>query len=100
MKTARSDAEQGEAGDDGEDALADERLVGEVVLAVDAEQHDHEQDQHDDGARVDDDLHGGEELGVLVEEQHGDAEQRRDQAQRRVHRVAREHDAERADRAR
>ena len=31
---------------------------------VDAEQHDHEQEQHDDGAGVDDHLHGGEEVGA------------------------------------
>ena len=82
--------------DAGQDALADERLLAQVLLAVDAEQHDHEQDQHDDGAGVDDDLHGGEELGVLLEEQHRHAEQRRHQAERRVDRVARDHDPDRA----
>ena len=41
---------------------ADQRLGLEVVGPVDAEQHDHEQEQHDDGAGVDDDLHGGEEV--------------------------------------
>ena len=39
--------------------------ISRSVGAVDAEQHDHEQEQHDDRAGVDDDLHGGEEVGVL-----------------------------------
>ena len=34
----------------------------ERLVLVDAEQHDHEQEQHDDRARVDDDLHRGDEL--------------------------------------
>ena len=38
-----------------------------------------------------------EELRVLVEEQHGDGEQRGDEAQRRVHRVARPDHAPRAE---
>jgi len=31
----------------------------DVLSAIDAEEHDHEQEEHDDGAGVDDDLHRG-----------------------------------------
>ena len=48
--------------DRGERALDRERLDAQVLGAVDAEQHDHEQEQHDDRAGVDDHLHGGEEV--------------------------------------
>ena len=71
--------------------------IAEVLGLVDAEQHDHEQEQHDDGAGVDDHLHGGEEVGVLGDEQHGDAEQRRRPALSAECTGLREHDD--ADRA-
>jgi len=74
--------------------LPRERLGLEVVELVDAEQHDHEEEQHDDRAGVDDDLHRGEEVGVFRHEEHGDAEQRHDQAERGVHRAARDHHAD------
>ena len=45
----------------------------DVVGAVDAEQHDHEQEQHHDGAGVDDHLHDGQEVGLLGYEEHRDA---------------------------
>ena len=73
------------ADDGGRRPLAAERLGRQVFRLVDAEQHDHEEEEHDDGAGVDDDLHGGEEVGLLGDEQHGDAEQRHHQRQRRVH---------------
>ena len=82
-------AEHARADDPGGDALAAERLDREVLGPVDAEQHQHEQEQHDDGAGVDDHLHGGQEVGLLGHEQHGDAEQRGHERQGRVHRVAR-----------
>ena len=69
--------------------------VAQVLGLVDAEQHDHEQEQHDDGAGVDDDLHGGEEVGLHRDEVHGDAEQRQHEAERGVHRVRVQHDPER-----
>ena len=77
-------------------AAGTERVV-QRVGAVDAEQHDHEQEQHDDRAGVDDDLHRREQVrrrcwrkntATLTSVTTSD--------QRRVHRVAREHDAERA----
>ena len=43
---------------------------------------------------VDDHLHGGEEVGALRHEQHGDAEQRHHQHERGVHRVAGQDDAQ------
>ena len=63
---------------DRERPLHRDRLDPQVLGAVDAEQHDDEQEQHDDRAGVDDHLHRGEEVGVLGDEQHGDAEQRQD----------------------
>ncbi len=63
--------------------LDHERVGSQVLDAVHAEQHDHEQEQHHDRAGVDDDLHGGQEVGVEREEEHRDAEQGRDQAHRR-----------------
>ena len=69
-------------------------LLGQVLLAVDAEEHDHEEEQHHDGAGVDDDLHGGQEVGLLLDEEHGHPEQRHDQHQRGVHGVAGDHHAD------
>ena len=63
-------------------------LLAQGLGLVDAEKHDHEQEEDDDGAGVDDDLDGGEEVGLLGDEEHGHAEQRRHQRQRRVHGVA------------
>ena len=59
----------------GRRALAPERLGRELLGLVHAEQHDHEQEQHDDGAGVDDHLHGGQEVGLLRHEEHGHPEQ-------------------------
>ena len=78
----------------GDPLASAQRLDREVLGPVDAEQHDDEQEQHDDGAGVDDHLHGGEEVGLLGDEQHGDAEQREHERQRGVHRVAAEHHTE------
>ncbi len=64
------------------------------VARVDAEQHDDEQEQHHDRAGVDDHLHDGHEVGPEGDELHGDAEQRQDQAERGVHRVAQGDDAD------
>ena len=68
----------------------------ERLLAVDAEQHDHEQEQHDDRAGVDDHLHRREQVRLLLDEEDRHAHQRDDEQQRRVHRVARQHHAQRA----
>ena len=76
---------------DGQRALAAQRLEGHVLLPVDPEEHDHEQEQHHDGAGVDDHLHGGQERGMLEDEEHGHAEQGHDQHQGGVDRVARHH---------
>ena len=76
--------QQGAEGE-GRRALADEGLGLEVLGPVDAQQHDHEQEQHHDGAGVDDDLDGGQEVGVLGDEQHGDAEQGGHQREGGVH---------------
>ena len=78
-------------------SLGGDRFGAQVLGGVDAEQHDHEQEQHDDRAGVDDHLHGGEEVGLEGDEVHGDAEQREDQRQRRVHGVVAGDHADRAD---
>ena len=65
-------------------------LIGSIAHrldAVDAEQHDHEQEQHHDRAGVDDDLHGGEEVGVLATNSTATPNRVSDQAQRGVHRM-------------
>jgi hypothetical protein len=88
--------EQQRAEDDRRGSLEADGVVEGFVL-VDAEQRDDEQEQHDDRARVDDDLDDGDELRVLLEEEHGHRDQRQQQEQRVVHRVAREHHTEGAD---
>ena len=75
------------ADDDRQRALQLERFDLQVLGLVDAEQHDDEQEQHHDRAGVDDDLHGRQEVGVLGDEQHGDTEQREDQAERGMNRM-------------
>ena len=65
-------------------------------LLVDTEQHDDEQEQHDDRTGINDDLHRGQELRVLLDEQHRHAEQCHHQHEGGVDRVACKHDAERA----
>jgi hypothetical protein len=66
------------------------------VRAVAADEHQHEQEQHHHGARVDDDLHEAEEHRPLGHVEHAQREHRAGQAQRRVHGVAGEHHAQRA----
>src|SRR5690625_1779320 len=51
------------------------------------EQHDDEQEQHHDGARVDDNLDYADELGMERQVEPGDAEQVEDQPQGAHHRV-------------
>ena len=80
-------ADDADAHHGGERALDRDRVDAQVLGLVDAEQHDHEQEQHDDRAGVDDHLHGGEEVGLHRHEVHGDPEQRQHEAQRGVHRV-------------
>src|SRR5665647_2997275 len=71
--------------------LRGQRLGGDVLLAVDTEEHDHKEEQDDDGSGVDDDLYRGQEVVTLQHEEHGDAEQGHHQHQGRVHRVAGHH---------
>ena len=74
--------------EEGQGPLAGQGFHVDVLAPVDAEEHDHEEEEDDDGAGVDDDLHGGQEVGLLLNEQDGHAEERHDQAQGGVHRVA------------
>jgi hypothetical protein len=74
-----------------------ERAAGAHRLLLEVEQHDHEQEEHHDGARVHDDLDGREEVGLERDEDDGEREQRADERQGCVHRLAQQHHAERAD---
>ena len=77
--SAISPADGDEHADRREGLLPDERLDVGRVLEADPEEHDDEQEEDDDGARVDDDLDGGEEVGRLGDERDRHAEERRDQ---------------------
>ena len=80
----------------GRDAVALEGL-DDRVLRVDADQHDHEQEEHQDGAGVDDDLHHEQERGVLRRVQHGDGDHHAGHGDGRVDRLAREEESEGAE---
>ena len=68
--------------------MSDDGLHAEVLGPINAQQHDHEQEQDDYRSGVDDDLNRGQERGVLKDKQHGHAKQGLDQEQGGVHRVA------------
>ena len=86
-------AEQ-QATEGGEHALAADRL-DDRVGRVHADQHQHEEEQHQDRAGVDDDLHGEEERRVERGVEHREADHHDGQQQRGVHGLAHEQDAER-----
>src|ERR1043165_469592 len=71
----------------GEDAL--------LRQVPDVDEHDDEEEEDHDAAGVDEHLHGADELGPLDDEEHGDAEEREQEKQRRVHRVAHRDDEDR-----
>src|SRR5207247_6100195 len=54
--------ERGDADERSEWTLASQWLDGQALGTVDTDEHDHEEEEHDDGAGVDDHLHGGEEV--------------------------------------
>ena len=99
---ARRKDRRDEEGDDGdaEDRrqrpLDRQRLDAQVLRPADAEQHDHEHDQHDDRPGVDDHLHDGEEVRLHRHEVHRDAEQRQHEAERRVDSLVEHDDADRS----
>ena len=72
--------------------------MGEVLVEADLGpgEHDAEQEQHDDGADVDEHLRGGDELGGQQHVLRADRGQHGHQVQRGVHDVLRRDDAERA----
>ena len=82
--------------DDRQHALAADRL-DDRVGGVDADQHQHEQEEHQDRAGVDDDLHREEERRVEHGVQHRQADHHDGQQQRGVHGLADEEDAERGE---
>ncbi len=89
--------EQDEEGDSDSDARFPEggehRLVRELA---DVREHDDEEEEDHDAARVDEQLHRADELGVREDEEHRDAEEREEQEERRVNRVAHRDDEDRA----
>ena len=78
---------EADAGQRGERTLTLDRLH-QRVGGVHADQHQHEQEQHQDRAGVDDDLHGEQERRVKRRVLHGQGDHHRGQAERGVHRLA------------
>ena len=74
-----SESERGHAHSDCHRSLAGYRLNTQVLAAIHPEQHDDEEEQHHYRARIDDDLHGRQELSVHSQEQHSHAEEGRHQ---------------------
>ena len=69
-------------------------LVGEVLVGPElgAGEHDAEEEEHDDGADVDEHLGGGDELGRQEDVLRGHGGEHRDEVERGVHDVvARDH---------
>ena len=84
--------------DDQRDQRAERRIPREALAQlrdVDVEHHHDEEPQHHDRADVDDDQRHGEKLRLEQQPDHGAVEERGDQEQRAVHRIARRDDAER-----
>ena len=77
-------------------ALTLDRL-DQRVAGVDADQHQHEQEQHHHGAGVDEHLHHAQERRVLGQVDDAQVHHHHGHRQRRVHRLAGEHQAERGD---
>ncbi len=61
------------------------------IFSVDAEQHDHKQEQDHDGAAVHDYLDGRKEIGTLVDEKQSYTEDRGDEAESAMDRVPEQH---------
>ncbi len=78
--------------DDGQHAQGRRGLRERILESSHVRDHEHVQHHH--GARIDDHLCGGQELGPQQEEQHRQRDQVDDQRQHAVERVALEHDAE------
>ena len=82
--------------DDRQHPLAADRL-DDRVGGVDADEHQHEEEEHQDGAGVDDDLHREEERRVQRGVEDRQADHHHGQQQRGVHGLADEQDAERGE---
>ena len=67
-------------------------LIGQMP---DVDQHDDEEEEHHDAARVDEDLHGPDELRSLHHKENCHAEECEQKEQRRVHGVPHRHDEDR-----
>src|ERR1700688_3305449 len=61
------------------------------------QQPDHEQEENHDRAGIHDDLQEADDDGVLANKQNGDRQQRRDQGEQRVNRIALDDNSERRD---
>ena len=91
---ARQDDAQAEPGEQPDPALAADGLH-EGVGAVDADEHEDEQEEHHHGAGVDDHLHDAEELGPLRDVQERQRDHDEDDGQGRVDGLAGQQQAER-----
>src|SRR5271170_2555510 len=60
------------------------------------EQHDHEDEEHHDGAGINDDLNCGDYFGAEQEVEHGERDHDENERQRAVNRLAREDKRDRA----
>ena len=67
------------------------------LAALHVEEHDDEEEERDDRARVDQDEQEGQEVGVKLHEEARDAGEAQEQAHRRVDRVLAQDDAQGAD---
>ena len=77
------DAAEAQAEDRGHPALAGQGLH-EAVGGVDADEHDDDEEQHHDGAGVDEDLDDTEEVGTLGDVEDAEDDHRQGHAERRV----------------
>ena len=86
------DAPDDPEGHDGE-GTASEILL---VIMTEIQEHDHEEEQHHDGACVHDDLDRGQEMGLQKHERARHGRQRSDHEEEAAHRTLRHDDTDRA----
>src|SRR5262249_3748055 len=75
------------------------RELGKVgaFLFASVKKHDNEDEEHHDGAAIDYDLHGGDELGAHQQVKSGESDHHDNERQSAVNRVLLQNEADRAD---
>ena len=86
------ESDQGE--DDGQGSLADQPVRWWLCQRSTPRNMITKRKRTTMAARIDDDLHGSQEVGLLLDEEHGNAEERHHQREGGVHRVGRDDDAD------